>query len=165
MNETTVFRAKKRRFNVIDLLIVLVLLAVIGTTVIRAVTKAAENKRSLPELKSAEISFLIEGLDAAGTDYIVIGDTVRLGDDAVGTVKSFDIQRASLLSENGEGKAVTVYSDTAFDIRGVISAEGCTEESGFLLNGTLPLAPGQVLSVRGTDISFTLLVTDISRLS
>lgn len=165
MNESTVFRVKKRRFNVIDLLIVLVLLAVIATTVIRAVTKSSANKRSLPELKSAEISFLIEGLDVSRTDYIVIGDTVRIDDTVVGTVKSFDIQRAALLSEDGEGKAVTVYSDTAFDIRGVISAEGCTEESGFLLNGTIPLAPGQTLTVRGTDISFTLLVTDISRLS
>lgn len=165
MNEANEIRTQKRRFNIIDLLIVLVLLAVIATAVIRTVTRNAENKRSLPEMKSAEISFLIEGIGVAQADYIVLGDTLRTGDDVIGTVKSFDIQRASLLSEDGEGKAVTVYSDTAYDIRGVISAEGCTEENGFLLNGTLPLAPGQTLSVRGSDIAFTFLITDISRLS
>lgn len=165
MNTANELRAPKRRFNVIDLLIVLVLLAVAAAAVIRAVTKSAENKRSLPELKNAEISFLIEGISVAQADYIVLGDTLRCGENLLGTVKSLDFQRAAFLSENGEGKAVAVYSDTAYDIRGVISSEGSSEENGFLLNGTVPLAPGQTLSVRGSGIVFTLLITDISRLN
>ncbi len=163
MNEPIGFQTKKRRFNVIDLLLLVILAMLAAAITIRAVTGSNEKKRSLPPLKATEISFLVKGIDVGVADHVVLKDSLTAdGGERFGSVKSFDLHPAELISENGEGKPVTVYSDSAYDIRGVISAEGITDDTGFLLNGTLPLAPGQTVTVNGTDVTFTLLITDIA---
>lgn len=148
-----------KRFNLIDLTILLVLLCVIAGTLLRIGVKF--RKPDAPEMKEAEITFLILSLPGEMQDGIAQGDELFLEDTEIGVLKSVDFSRSAEYLPSEDGTPVISYSTSTYDVRCILTAKGTEDESGFLLLGQTPLAPGQTLTLRTHRMTASVLVTDI----
>lgn len=153
---------KRARFNIIDVLILVIVAILIVSTVLR--NRASDTLPEPTALTSVEIKILIEDFSEELVNGIVLGRTVYFENsgDSLGTMKSADFQKTKLLYLADDGATVTAESNRTYDVRCVISAEGILSSKGFLLDGTTYLAPGQVLTLKTTELTVSALITDIS---
>lgn len=150
---------EKRRFNLIDLTILLVLLCVIAGTLLRLGIKY--RKPDAPEQKEYEITFLVLSLPGEMQDGIAQGEEMFLGQAPIGTLKSVDFSRAVSYFSSADGTPVVSYSTAAYDVRCILNTKGVETEDGFLLLGETPLAPGQDITLLTHSMTASVLITDI----
>ena len=156
---------RKIKFNVIDVLIVLVLLGCMIGIFLRYDLKS---KLGLDSRKTeVEISFLIIGIRQGSTEALVEGDTIYWKQNGmeIGQLMSKEVSNSEtwVLDEN-YNKYIKNFDDLSYDVRGVIKAKGNIKESGFMLNGTQYLAPGKTFEVESKNISVALTITNIRQI-
>lgn len=153
---------KRAGFNIIDVLILVIVAILIISTVLRY--RVSDTLPEPTALTSVEIKILIEDFSEELVNGIVLGRTVFFEEngDALGTMKSADFQKTKLLYSADDGTTVTAESNRTYDVRCVISAEGILSDKGFLLDGVTYLAPGQILTLKTTELTVSALITDIS---
>ena len=168
MNENTAKPAKKKlKPNVIDLIIVLVILGTILSMLFRqeeVVNVIVQEERSL---ESAQISFLILDINDNSGNYFNIGDNFyspALVMD-VGKLSSVQIMPAEAFIADENGQLNKTYSSNGrIDVRGTIDCQGLFSEEGFLLGGSMYLAPGSSVHVQSPGIDVTFTITDITKM-
>ncbi len=165
MNGKIDIQTKKQHFNLVDLLIILIVLAVAGSVVFRKLQKTADEAPSA--LTDAEISFYSHQIERPVSDAIrdLDGETVLFWNDLeLGTVKNedTDIQKTQKYIELQDGTLEQVTNDLYFDIRGIIQAKVTKTDRGYMINGVKLLSPGQILTVHSQSVTFTLQVLDIT---
>lgn len=158
----SVTEKKRIRFNVIDVLILLIAAGLIISTVMRY-----QSRTDLPKAEAqtaVEVKFLIENMSETLVSGVVFGESVYLVDSGrlFGTLKSADFQKAQIRCTKDDGTPVIIESDRSYDVRGVLTAEGIFSERGFFLGGEQYLAPGLSLSIRTPSMTADILITDIS---
>ena len=165
--------AVRRRGNVLDILIVLLLLAAIVAIGYRYYTLSGQGKSEL--LSYADISFEIKDAVYSLPTYVKTGDEVYMEDGTyLGVLKDNNsddestalyIEPASVIATDEDGNLVRIsYSDhSRLDCMGTLSCRGTFEADGsFLLDGTMHLTPGSAIRVHTETASF-MAITDCTK--
>ena len=152
----------KVRFNIIDFIIIVVVIGCIAGVVIRfnVVDKLVlDTKRD-----EVKISFAVAGISPQIANSINDGDEFYVvgSEELLGTLLSHSLSNAHTVVSNENGYPVESYDETLRDVRGVFAAAGVSGEDGFLLGGTLFLAPGKTLSVESRNVRISLIIREIS---
>lgn len=174
-------QSDKRRFNSIDLLIILLIVACIGVLVVRYTL--LDNVYTTRNLDEYEMTFTASSLsyaqsraifnalseDTTDNDWVYFSDGVT----KIGNVKmtnDFKQDREKVTFTKSDGSVVTVnYDKNASDdevkwnIRATLSCRGrMTEKNEFLLNGKTYIAPNDEINVYLRDCDLTIRVVKIS---
>ena len=160
----------RKRGNVLDLLILLILIACILGIGYRYYTLSGQSQaRSFTD---ATVSFEIKGAIFTLPTYVQPGDEIRLENgNVLGTVRDNNtaddatalyVSAASVITTDEDGNYIRIsYPDSSrVDCLGSMSCRGIFEEDGsFLLDGVTYLTPGSAYRVHTETASFTLVVT------
>lgn len=160
---------KKFRFNVIDIILVLVIILAVGGIFIRSGIgeKITVSSRS----EEVEIRFLALNLDHAAGDAFIEGDSVYLNSTGkkIGNLASEKtIVPAEKLITLSDGSIIKTESYDArnIDVRGGVLVSGVFNEDGsFMLDGNTCLVPGMTLSFHTDNIIVSTIITEIKHLS
>ena len=152
----------KLRFNIIDLLIVVIVLGCIAGVVVRynIIDRIVlDTKRD-----EVKISFMVSGVTPQiagaivdGEEFYVVGSSYTIG-----VLNEHSITNALIVEANDNGLPVESFDDTLRDIRGSFTSHGVLREDGFFLGGTMFLAPGKTLVAESKSARFSLIITEIS---
>ena len=152
----------KLRFNIIDLLIVVIVLGCIAGAVIRYnVIDRIVLDTTRDEVK---ISFMVSGVTPQIAGAIVDGEEFYVvgSDYTIGVLTEHNISNALIVEANDNGQPVESFDDTLRDVRGSFRSHGVVREDGFFLGGTMFLAPGKTLIAESKSVRFSLIITEIS---
>ena len=155
-----------RKFNVIDLfIIILVLLCVLGIVFRSQISEWIGVEKNVEEYK---LSFEVSEIRYTSDKYFQAGSKVYIdsGNALLGTIDgNCTILPSEVYVEGPDGVPVKVNcpKDTYIDISGVIKCLGIEKDGGFYLSGTYAIAPGSQLKVHTEMINFIITVTEISK--
>ena len=158
----------KRRFNVIDaFIIVLVLLCVLGVYFRGQIAEWIGIEKKVEEY---QITFEVSEIRYTSSKYFYTGSKVYLdsGNIVIGTIEgNCTVLPAEIYLTDSEGAPVlTNYpKDTYVDVTGSIKCLGIQKEGGFFLNGTYSLAPGSKVNVHTEMLNFSMTITEIEKIS
>ena len=159
-------RVTGRRFNVIDLfLILLVILCILGVYFRSQISEWIGVEKNLEEYS---IGFKVSEVRYTSSKYLQSGSAVYFdgGNVMIGTVDgNCTVLPAEVYIDGPEGIPVKVNypKDTYVDISGRIKCQGIQKENGFYLDGTYSLAPGSTVNVRTEMLNFSMTITEISK--
>lgn len=152
------------RFNVIDVLIVLIVLACAVGLVFRFGNIG--NMSSEDELKTYDVYFTVSNIAYTAEDAFVQGDTVTLSESGaiLGEFAGLEsILPAEFFARDSGGNLIAVHypEATRIDVTGRIVSRGIMSENGYLLNGTTYVASGTEYTVQSEHMDFVLKITNI----
>lgn len=152
----------RRRFNIIDLLIILALTAVVVGVAFRYNLVDKIGVRSNED--TVVISFLVQNIKETSADALVLGDMFYIESNGMelGELISKNPTFAEAFVEDSEGKLVKTLNESTNDVRGEIKAKGKIKDEGFMLGGTQFLAAGKEIYVESRNIMVTITVTGVS---
>ena len=166
--------APRRRGNVLDIVIVLLLLAAVVSIGYRYYTLSGQGKTEL--LSYADISFEIKDAVYSLPSYVKAGDAVYMEDGTyLGVLKDDNAgddstalysEPATVIVTDEDGNMVRInyYDHSRLDCAGTLSCRGTFEADGsFLLDGTMHLTPGSAIRVHTETASFTIAITDCTK--
>ena len=157
-------RRSERRFNIIDLfIIILVLLCVIGIYFRSQIAEWIGMEKSLEKYS---ICFEVSEIRYTSGKYITAGNEVYIQSSGIylGTIEgNCTILPAEMYVENANGDQIAVNypKDTRVDVSGQITCMGITKADGFYLGGTYSLSPGSTVNVYTEMLNFSFTITDI----
>lgn len=154
----------KTRFNVIDVLIILIALACVVGLVLRFGNVGGLS--STENLKAFDVYFSVSNIAYTSEDAFVQGDTVRLADSGavLGEFAGLEsILPAEFLARDESGNLIAVNypESTRIDVTGRIVSHGVMSDNGYLLNGTTYIAAGTEYVVQSEHMDFVLKITNI----
>jgi len=154
----------KARFNIIDLIIIIVILGCIAGAAIRY--NVADRIGINAEQKTVEISFVIKDVRNSTAEALVIGDNFYWEQNGalLGVLKDKQSSEAESHYVGDDGVLQSVYSSERCDIKGVLTSTGTINEDGsFMLAGNQFVSAGKELDVKSPHIEVTLIITDIQQ--
>jgi hypothetical protein len=161
---------KKAKFNAIDVLIILLILACIASVVYKAFF--AESVAPESDLEEYRIYFKVDDIKSTSVAYFVPGDNVRLtsNDESFGTLESIGqiLLAVGAYNENGgeiyypDVEDQTIYNDTRYSLTGYILVKGVITDKGFLLNGTTYIAPNTELEIVTQHLKTCIKIVSIN---
>lgn len=153
----------KLRFNIIDLLIVIIVIGCIAGVIMRydIVDKLVVNSKR----DEVKVSFMITGISPQISEQIKDGDEFYVvgSSNSVGILQEHTLGNAEKVEANENGEPVRSYDDTLRDVRGSFVSLGVLNEKGFFLGGTLFIAPGKTLTIESRNVRISVIITEISR--
>ena len=156
----------KRKFNIIDaFIIMLVLLCVLGVVFRSQVAEIIGVENNTEEY---ELSFEVSEIRYTSGKYFKAESKVYLdsGNILLGTIEdNCTILPAEVYIEGPDGVPVKVNcpEDTYIDVGGVINCLGIEKDGIFYLGGTYAIVPGSQIKVHTEMINFVITVTRISK--
>lgn len=167
MKNTETKNRRRFRFNIIDVIILLVILAAAGGILIRS--NIGEKIGIDSQSETVEIRFLVTYLDHSAGDAFVEGDILYFNANGqkIGTLSATKtIVPAEVFVTKSDGTIVKTESPGArkIDLRSGIIASGIYNSDGnFMLDGNTCLTPGMELSFHSEHIIVTAQITEIVR--
>ncbi len=154
-------KERKIRFNIIDFLIVIAVIACIVGIALRY--NVADRIGVKSNTDTAEVSFIVRDIKQSSADALITGDTFYWTQNGVelGVLTSKSTTPAAIVSENSKGEAVVVYSDYAVDATGVLTCVGTLTDDGFMIGGTQFVAPGKEMEINSKQVKVLVLITDV----
>jgi hypothetical protein len=163
-----------RRGNVLDLAIVLLLIAAILVIGYRYYeTNVAFGEESMEEYHvaftvekvSSDISPALRTADAVYfADGEVMGKLLRREGAPVNSAVKSTVAKVTLLDSTGNYVSADMPANTLVDLHGIISVRARKDARGtVLVNGEIPVSPGQHLTVHTETVTLSLTVTQITR--
>lgn len=153
--------AKKARFNVIDLLIILALIAVaVGILLRYNITDKLGVKADSIEV---ELTFRISDMRASSRDCFKVGDrfTWETNGASLGELTSIEFKAAEAVVELADGSAALTYSETRIDAFGTLRVSGTMTDEGFMLGGTQFISPGKDVAMNNGKIYVIAVIEDL----
>ncbi len=167
-----IVKERKTRFNLIDLVIVIVVIACVIGTVFRAAI--LEKLSFASNNDTVVITFCAENLTAEELAFINRGDEFSLDGETFGIMGDYKspnqdvivLKTEHKLEENNRIKT-EVRFDTATDsnlfrLEGTMEIKGHNTESGFFFGSDTHIAVGKVLNLDGEKCSISIVITKIS---
>lgn len=155
------------RFNVIDLIIIILALACIAGIYIRYASLDDINAQAA--LDSAQVSFLVQDIrntsakffENAEKEVYFADEKVKFGE----FMRGFTITPAEkyMTDESGNVYKAVYPENTRIDVRGKILSEGRWTDTGFYVDGSIYIAPGKEIKIATSDITVTLIVTEVTK--
>lgn len=155
---------KKVRFNIIDLLIILAVIALIAALFIRF---DLIDRIGGTEWEEVTIAYRIEGVRYTTAEAMQIGDvfTWRANDITIGTLQTVETSPYYVTVVKEDGTIERAEDEQRCVIQGTISAKGTRTEQGFMLDGSQFLSAGKILDTQSPHIMVTMTVMGISAAS
>lgn len=151
---------KKHRFNSIDLVLLLAVIACIAGIIIRSNIR---DTVLLSKEEKATATVLIEAILDESAEALHIGDRFQIAsnNNEFGTLRSVEISPAKIRFYNNDGtEAVTHYYDRK-DALCKIEISGYNTDSGFMINGTSYIGSGSSFVLHSKYIEFQCTVLDV----
>lgn len=157
----------KVRFNGIDLLIVILVIACIVGIAMRY--DVVDVIRYAGDEQTARVSFFLANIKESSEDCFEEGDAFYIDqtNEYLGVLEGgFVFEPAEDFNMTASGEYVKSASVNArSDMRGTIEAKGVFSNEGFLLNNTKYIAPGSEITLQSNKIKVTITVTGIEKVS
>lgn len=151
---------KKRRFNLIDFLLLALLFAGILALVLRGNLARQIGLEHAGE--KAEVTLSLSALDTS--DASLFSEKTPLIDPAtgehLGVIKAVRKENALVYSLNEQKQLVRAFDTSKKDLTIVLDATGAKTEKGFLLNASVFATPGDQIRVLCGGEVFTATVLD-----
>ncbi len=165
MAESTLskFKRSKAKFNAVDFLIIVGVIAAVLVLVFRATI--ADFVGNSVYREKAEITFVIQNADKSTAEKIKEGDVFYLENLKLGEVLgvSFVYSTVCVLDKSGESPIFKEITDEQhYDITVKVSSAGAYFEDGFYLGGENHLGVGQKIAVFSENFESEALITAIS---
>lgn len=159
---TKALKIKNTRFNLIDFIIVIVVIACIVGTVFRSVIlEKVSFASSRDELK---VSFCAENLTEDQCSAIRQGEDLYLGNEVFGkglSITSRSQQNVIVPNENGDGFEIAV-DNKLFTLLGELTVRGKNTDYGFFFGSDTHIGVGKMLNLKGEKCDISILITKIS---
>ena len=158
-------QGKKIRFNIIDLLIVLAVIAVIGTVIVRYDVADKIGKAAVED--SARITLLVQSIREEACNSVNDGDEVTWVQEAtrMGNIVRKEVSPAVLYSSREDGVIIKNESALTYDLRCTVDIKGTVSDDGYLLNGVSYIAPGKSITIRNHDITLSAIVLSVDQIN
>lgn len=163
-------KAKSAKFNAIDALIILLVIACIASIVYKAVIASDVGGDS--DLAEYRVYFKIDDIKSTSAGYFHTGDTVRLKNNGreVGVLDGIvqHVPAVGAYNENGEEVFYpdipdqTITNDTRYSLVGYITVRGEMTDKGFLLNGESYVAPNSTLDILTEWVDCSIRIISIN---
>ena len=152
---------KKKRFNIIDLIIILVVLA-LGVGIALRYDFVGKIKSSTED-NTVIVSFLIRGADEEMVSAFNEGDVFYVSSNGMklGELVKVSSSPAEKLVSNSEGVYVSTTMPGKIDIRGEIRALGTMNSDGFKLGGTFFMAANKNIELKSKNVNMEFTLTGI----
>ncbi|NLK39726.1 MAG: DUF4330 domain-containing protein [Clostridiales bacterium] len=153
------------RFNLIDFVIILAVLASVAGIYVRYNFSFDEMKNE-DNFVEAEVEFLILNVTEQLADALVAGSPVfdSQNKKQMGELSAI-VQKlpAEIFVTMEDGSIIKTYSNALrYDVRGIITVKGIQTEKGFLCQGENYIAPGASMVVLTPEVDFNMLITNIN---
>lgn len=150
---------KKNRFNIIDVVIILVVIALAAGIALRY--DFFGRNKEIATNDTVIISFLIRSAAEGREQQFHEGDAFTYDGQALGELLKVSVTPAELITagEDGEFKMTTVPGKV--DIRGEIRAVGTITDTGFRLGSTTYLAANMDIEIKSKYVGMVCLITGI----
>ena len=164
---------KKKKLNAIDWFIIVALILCIAGAALRTFIGSDNSLAGTVTMEKYVVSFKVDNIRNSSTEYLAAGQTFYI--DTTGqylgeTTGAVTVTPAVYMFEDANGKYVQAYAPengdaTRVDVTGTLLVTGYMSENGFLLDGTVSLAPGKEITVRSNMIQVKITITDIAKVS
>ena len=166
MNEekTKVVRKNGPRFNVIDaVILVLVLAAIVGIAIRYNLIGEIGINRGMEDY---ELHFSVSDIRYTSSDAFVEGDTVSLTTNGahIGTMADLtSILPASAYAVDASGNVIQIHypESTRIDVTGRILCRGTASSAGILTESGVNIVPGTTLAISTEHLDVTITVTSV----
>lgn len=157
---------KSVRFNVFDVLIILVALACVAAIIVRAKFISGD---TLDE--KITIGFIVPGVMKSTADKMTADLTegaklyLSSTDEEIGYIVSIGSEKSTVYAENESGEIKRVEHPNSMNVTGVCVLYGKTGTDGFLIGGTTAATLSEVIYVYSDTIDFSMTITNVSEAS
>ena len=150
---------KKHRFNVVDFVLIIAVLACCVSIVIRYHL----HTDLLRDTDTARITVRIESLLNDSVNAMQAGDQFynTVTEKEFGTLVSVDATPAKTRGENTDGSIQIVYYENRSDLVCVFEISGYQTENGFMMGGTTFIGCGSTFNINSRKIATLCTVLDI----
>ena len=167
----------KRKPNVVDILIIIMLLiCIVGIALRFVLIKNTPNPNTLPDIEPEKyyVSYIVRDLRYSVTEYLREGTEFRFSDtnNPFGTTYgSLDVKNAQKRYYTTSGEYVSVYNMAEdervarYDIQGTFLVEGKLNEDGILLvndSASYNVALNKDISLRSDNMLIKVYITKIT---
>lgn len=151
----------KKRFNIIDFVILVIILGCIAGLVIRY--NIVDSIVGMTESEVKTVSFIAKDL------YPEVAASVKEGSVfyceangiSLGSLSHLKNQPGEYIYIDSAGSAASVDAPVKRDISGSFELEGFVSENGFMINGTQYVAPGKEMLIQSEDVQISVIITEI----
>lgn len=153
----------KGRFNVIDLLIIVIVLGCIAGIVYRynlvdrLIVDSTRDEVTV-RFVTASVSKDIDEKLSDGDEFYIESSGEKFG-----TLTGHSSTDNSYVASDDNGRPVISYNKELRDIEGTISCRGVMRDEGFFIGGTQFVAPGSELVIESVNVRISVIITEISR--
>lgn len=149
---------KKPHFNIIDLLIVLVVLAVVCTVIMRYDVAEKIDRASSDD--NVRISFLVQRVYPSFASEINKGDELvwDQADLTIGNIIEVQSTKAIVYTADKYGQIAKDEDDKNVDIRFTVDTFGEMTDDGYLVSGTNYIAPGCSVTLHNDRVTMAAQV-------
>ena len=154
---------EKKRLNIFDVLIIVVVIACVAAIGVRVYFTANVNNAD----ESVVITYEVYGISAENAEEFTQGKKIYLqsNDAEVGIINTV-IKNASRVEAIDDDGTITVVGDPyLITVTGKMTLYGKTSDSGFFVNGQTQISLGSSLSVYTDRNMFTLTVVEMTQTS
>ncbi len=154
---------QKPKFNVLDLIIIIALIALIAGGVWRS---GVIEQLRIPEANdTVEITFLCQGVTAGSDKVFAVGDTLYCTDDGLtlGSVTLTESEPTRIYREDADGNLTVSESTETVELRFTVKCTGRISDEGFLLGGTRYLAAGSTVSAHNQTVSMEMTAVSVQK--
>ena len=159
--------SKNTKFNIMDALIIILVLACICTVIFRALD--IKKVTSAEELDEYVVHFKVDNIRSSSLQYFVEGDTVRIKstNKVLGTLDEIVQHVPAVGAYNDNGEEVFYPSidksndETRYSVYGNITVKGKMTDGGFLLGGERYIAPNSTLAIITEHIETEIKIISI----
>lgn len=162
--EKTTKSASRVRFNIVDLVLIIAVLACLCGVYLRYNLSDAFGAKT--EMGEYVLSFEIASIRYTSADAFPEGDKFFLEgkDDVLGEVLGIDsTSPAEYVYTDNSGNYKTIYypEDSRIDVSGRLRSIGMMTDRGYMLGGNIHIAPGQTYYIESPRINVNVTITGI----
>lgn len=151
----------KTRFNMIDLIIVLIIIACIIGTVFRGTILDRLSFSSSAD--SVKVSFTAENLTYEDISVLNTNDTLYLSEKSFGTLTSMSYVKQTIVVPSQDQLSFTEALDPAhYTLTGEIEVSGKNTDKGFFFDSDIHIGVGKVLNLESSKCAISIVITKIT---
>ncbi|HAN20271.1 MAG: hypothetical protein A2Y15_07915 [Clostridiales bacterium GWF2_36_10] len=151
---------KRIRFNILDIIIIVLLIALIAGVLFRN-----NIEELLNPVKSNEIvyTFGIKQVDSIRLSYLTLDTVISEKDSgaSMGRIIKVNSERSKVIEYTIDGKEMLIEKDGLFDVTVKAIAGGFKSDTGVFLNGNILIAPGKTYSIFTSTAVFEITILSV----
>lgn len=151
----------KTRFNMIDFIIIMIVIACIIGTVFRGAILDRLSFSSSAD--SVRVSFFAENLTYDDIAALKVDDTLYLSDKSFGSLKSMSYVKQTVVVPSEDRLSFTEALDsTHYTLTGEIEISGKNTDKGFFFDSDIHIGVGKVLNLESSNSAISIVITKIT---